>query len=751
MNQISSKDFQFLSGHTARETYAPKGHFRCFVEGVKCSHCLQKIESAFWDHPEVQNVRMDMGRSILNFQVSSKASLPELAKTVENLGFPTTPLKVDQDQEQAQKQASRRSLYKIGVAGVAAGNIMLLSVSLYSGADQSEFRNYFEWVSALLFLPVFFYSALPFYKVAWSDLSQRQISIDLPIVMALIGGTLLSFYHLVFTRGDIYFDSLAVLVFLLLSSRHFLSELQKKFLNPKYLQSFLSTSQALVKTPTGWKSRPIEELQAGDIVQLVPGKQLPADGQLLSEGGFLNSSVLTGESLPEKVGPRQSVFAGTLWISDPVSMQVQKTGDATRMGQVFQQMEKELMSKTPLLTLTDQVAKYFTMAILTISAVFLTSYIWVDSEEAIRRSLALIILACPCALALATPFAQSLALMRSAKLGAIIKNAAVLEALFQVKNIVFDKTGTLTTGQLQLTSIGQNLMTQNDEKALVALESLSHHPVAYCLVEYFQDKISPQHLPKVHASHPLKSGGLRGEVEGHQYSARKSTTQNLNNYGTSVDFYKDEKLIAQFQFADEIRESSRETCQSLERMGFSVHLLTGDLSAPSQHVAQALKISESRVYSSCSPEQKQQVISSLSHTMMVGDGVNDSVALAAADVGISVHGSMKNSLAASDIYLTHAGVQLIPDLLLLAKETRKVIKRNLFISVTYNISFGILALMGYVNPLVAAILMPLSSLTVMTSTVWGTSRLRTLDKSKKTKNNRGITNKQRKFSQVIVS
>lgn len=750
MSPGSSKDFQYLGGATARKTYAPNGDFRCFVEGVKCSHCLQRIESAFLTHPEVRSVRMDMGQSILSFQISEQAQLPELAQTVEGLGFPTTPLKVDQDHELAQKQASRRSLYKIGVAGVAAGNIMLLSVSLYSGADQTEFRNYFEWVSALLFLPVFFYSALPFYKIAWADIAKRQISIDLPIVMAIIGGTILSFYHLAFTGGDIYFDSLAVLVFLLLSSRHFLAELQKKFLNPKYLHSFLNTSQALVKTPNGWESRPVEDLKSEDIIQLKYGEQLPADGRLLEEGGFLNTSVLTGESLPEKVGPRQNVFAGTTWMSGPVSMQVQKIGDNTRMGRIFQQMEAELMRKTPLLTLTDRVAKYFTLAILSISAIFLASYLWVDSEEAIRRSLALIILACPCALALATPLTQSLGLMKSAKLGAIIKNAGALEALFQIKNVVFDKTGTLTTGQLRLTSIGRNLMTKTDEKALLALESLSCHPVAYCLLDYF-GRDAQDSLPEVLDHRRLKSGGISGTVFDHQYSARKSSTQEPNAFGPSVDFFRDEELIAQFQFADAVRSSSLETCQRLGQMGLPIHLLTGDLPAPSQHVAQTLGIPENHVYASQSPEQKQQVIKSLPHAMMVGDGVNDSVALAAADVGVSVHGSMKNSLAASDIYLTTAGVQRIPDLLTLATETRKVIVRNLTISVFYNLIFGILALVGYVNPLVAAILMPLSSLTVVISAVLGTSRMRMLDKLQKTQNNTDTTNKPRELSTVVAS
>lgn len=750
MSQETSKDFQFLSGATARKTYSPNGDFRCFVEGVKCSHCLQRIESAFLTHPEVQSVRMDMGQSILNFKVSDNANLPELAQTVEDLGFPTTPLKVDQDHEQARAKASRRSLYKIGVAGVAAGNIMLLSVSLYSGADQSEFRSYFEWVSALLFLPVFFYSALPFYKVAWSDVVKKSISIDLPIVMAIVGGTILSFYHLIFTGGDIYFDSLAVLVFLLLASRHFLAELQKRFLNPRYLQSFLTTTQALVKTSTGWEKRPVEDLKSGDVVQLAYGEQLPADGILLDQGGFLNASVLTGESLPEKVSPRQQVFAGTTWMSEAVTMKVEKTGDSTRMGKIFQQMETELLSKTPLLTLTDRVAKYFTFAILTISAVFLASYIWIDSEEAIRRSLALIILACPCALALATPLTQSLALMKSARLGAIIKNASALEALFSIKNVVFDKTGTLTTGQLRLTSIGRNLMSKSDEKALVALESLSSHPVAYCLVEYFKSSAGGD-LPEVKDFRLLSSGGVSAEIDDHQYSARKSTTQAKNTYGTSVDFYRDEELIGQFQFADEVRSSSPMTVSALKKLELPVHLLTGDLPSPSRQVAKALGIAPSNVYASQSPEAKQNTIKSLNPAMMVGDGVNDSVALAAASVGVSVHGSMKNSLAASDIYLTKAGVQLIPDLLILARETRRVIVRNLSISVLYNVTFGVLALLGFVNPLVAAVLMPLSSLTVVLSAVWGTSNLRKLE----IKNMVSVSGEPRKstpsVSQVVAS
>lgn len=735
MSTETVKKFQFLKNATAHIGYSEGGQFRCFVEGVKCSHCLQRIESAFLTHPEVKNVRMDMGKSILTFDIEPNADLSELASKVDDLGFPTTPLKVNQSEEQALKKATRQSLYRIAVAGVAAGNIMLLSVSLYSGADQSEFRSYFEWVSALLFLPVLFYSAIPFYRVAFSDIKKRQISIDLPIVIAIIGGAILSIYHLIATGGDIYFDSLAVLVFLLLSSRHFLDQLQKHYLNPKYLQSFLTLSHVSVKTETGWEERPVEALQPDDEILLQKGDQIPADGHLLNLGGYINSSVLTGESLPEPVGPRQSVFAGTTWMSSATPMVVKSLGDSTRMGQIFKEMEKELMTKTPLLTLTDRVAKYFTFVILSISAVFLASYLLIDAEEAIRRSLALIILACPCALALATPLTQSLALMKSAKLGAVLKNASALESLFKIKNVVFDKTGTLTTGQMRLTSIGQNLMTAEDELALVALETQSSHPVAFCLVDYFSTE--EMNLPAVTDFKQLSQGGVSADIGGHRYLARRSTTQSANNYGTSVDFYKDARLIAQFQFADKIRSNSLHAIQQLELLKYDVHLLTGDLKNPAQQVGYLLGIPENHIYDSKSPEEKQSIIKSLPNTMMVGDGVNDAVALASANVGISVHGSMKNSLAASDIYLTQSGIDLIPNLLILARETRHVIQRNLILSVIYNITFGVLALTGYVNPLVAAILMPISSVTVLISSVWGTQVLRQLIKKNKSSKKSG--------------
>lgn len=720
------KDFSYLDDPHLRPSYVEAGTFRCFIEGVKCSHCLEKIESAFDETPGVSEVRVNMGQSVLSAELSDDISVAQFLNKVESLGYPCTPLKADQSSENANRSAQKQSLYRIGVAGVAAGNIMLLSVSLYAGADESVFRTYFEWITALLFLPVLSYSSTPFYKIAWGDLKNKKISIDLPIVLAIVVGAGISYYHLIWTGGDIYFDSLATLVFLLLSSRHFLSQLQQRYLSPQYLKSFLNHDFAEVKDARGlWAKKPLSDVKAGDEVLVRAGERIPVDGVLVSHEGYLNSSILTGESWPEKKHSGEEVFAGTTWLSGQAVIRVTEVGASTRMGQIFKTMEEQLLTKTPLLTLTDRAAKRFTVAIVIIAGAFLAYYLPVDSTEAVRRSLALVILACPCALALATPLTQSLGLLKASRLGIIIKNASALESLYSIRTVLLDKTGTLTFGHFRFVDFEYNQMTIQDLSALVALERQSKHPVAFAIHEAFANQnLIPVEVAQFEV---LSSGGIQGSIGRDTYTAKRSEHAAHHNIGTSIDFFKNGARLATLKFADEIRPTSKAAIAELRALGVNVQMVTGDGPAPSLAVAKALDLEAKMVSYSQTPEQKHQIILNTPHAMMVGDGVNDAVALAAAQVGVSVQGSMQSSLAASDIYLTQPGIESLATALMLSHETYKVIVRNLVFSSFYNITFGAAALFGLVNPLVAAILMPLSSLTVVVSATVGTKKLRNLN------------------------
>ncbi|MCB0406796.1 MAG: heavy metal translocating P-type ATPase, partial [Bdellovibrionales bacterium] len=608
---------------------------------------------------------------------------------------------------------------------VCAGNIMLLDVSQYAGATESLFGHFFDLLMGILFLPILLYSAIPFYFTALADIRQRSISIDLPIALAIIGGGSIGYYHLFQGHGDLYFDSLSLLVFLLLSSRYFLSQLHKKYLSPEFLKSFISQEIVIVIENGQQLYKKVSDLKTGDLVYVQQNEVIPVDGTLHSVDGYVNSAILTGEARAEKKRIGENVFAGTTWLSESTIIKVEAIGNDTRMGQIFQSMEKELLVKTPLIALTDRAARYFTFSILTAGILFFIGYSFVDPTEAISRSLALIILACPCALALATPLTQGLGLMKAAQLGIIIKNANSLEKLQKVKNVILDKTGTLTFGHLRPTTGTLNHLSNEDQIAIFSLEQKSHHPVAFALREMLPQ---PTQLMTVENYKEIPEGGVEGLIDGHHYSCRKSLDKNYasENLGTKVDILKDGKSLAQIEFADEVRTYTKASIEQLKALSMEVYLLTGDLSGPALSIGKVLDIPESHIFSSKSPEEKNQFVKSLQNTMMVGDGVNDSVALAASDVGVSVHGSMKASLAASDIYLTSAGIQLLAPALMIAQETYKVIKSNLILSIVYNTIFGIAALAGYVNPLVAAILMPISSITVLLSSLWGTRKLREL-------------------------
>lgn len=717
----SSKEI-FTSSHQPNE-------MKFYVEGVHCSRCLSKIEKASHSFPGLENIHFDMSRNILTSKLKADGSFAQLAQTISQLGFKVSPLKSQDQGLDQQKKANRRLLIQLAVAGACTGNIMLYSVSLYSGAD-GEVGRAFEWISFLLFLPVILFSAWPFYQTTWAALKNKKPSIDLPIVFALLLGTLLSFYHLLIGSGDIYFDSLASLVFLLLAARMTLRQIQQRYLSTSYLKSFLGESVARLWQKDLNKTLlvPIESLKPGDTILVLQNEKLPVDGwQLTTAPTLINPSILTGESYPKKNLENDKCYAGTQLLSEKLLLQVDQVGENTRMGQIFTQMEKELQSKTPLIQLTDRLAHYFVLSVILIGSLFFLYYFSIDMEEAIRRSLALVILACPCALALATPLTHSLGLSWAAKRGIYIKNANILEKLNQIQNIAFDKTGTLTQGQFQILRwLQDHEPTDLDLAILLELEKNSEHPVAQVFKKTYHQRV----LPTVTIQNPREvvGEGVSGYYQKDFYEVKASPELGSQQIGTVVGLYKNHQLLYSVELGDYVFPDSAKTIHQLQQESHNVVLLSGDSPTSVRKVAQALGIPPSQAFAGQTPESKYQWILKHPQTMLVGDGANDSLAMASSFCGVAAKGSLESSLKACDVYLDNPGVGSVTELIHLSQETLKIIKRNLALSLFYNISAGAAALLGYVNPLVAAILMPVSSVTVLLSSIWGTQKLRKMRK-----------------------
>jgi Cu2+-exporting ATPase/Cu+-exporting ATPase len=717
-----------------------KTGMRFFVEGIQCTACLWIIDQIPDWIPQVENAHLNMSQNTLFVSLKEVGYFGKVASVLSALGYKAYPIKSLDEAKYFQKKENHQQLMRLGVAAACSGNIMLFSFSLYSGL-KGQMAGLFGYLNLAFFLPILFYCAQPFYRNLWRSLKAGRPSIDLPIVAAVIIGFALSLLNLIRGNDDFYFDSLSILIFLLLASRYLLSRTQQTFINSSYMQTFID-SQACQR----WNSKsneydkiPARQLNVDDKILVKEGERVPADGIILNEWVNINPSILTGESLPQKLFKDSVIYAGTQVVAGYAKILVKHTAGNSRIGQILKKVEEQIYNKTPLISLTDKAAQYFSIFILAAGALFFSFYINVDPAEAVKRTLALIILACPCALAFATPLTQSLSLRKASKKGYLIKNAESLEKLNYVKNAFFDKTGTLTQGQFEflkwkspyLEESGTFSPDQETLNAIYSIEVYSHHPIARTLVKHLEGKCVKK-LP-VHSLTEIPGSGISGTIDNDYYKIvsalpDENDRDDSDIISSLISIYKNGKLIAFACLGDRLHNDAKQTIAQLNTMGIKTHILSGDKSIPVSSVAKKLHIANEQSSSNLIPEKKNEIIKNFSHALMVGDGANDSLAMSSDTVSIAVQGSVESCLVAADIYVTREGVSPVKDLILLSKNTFGVIKRNLVFSFVYNFAGGLAALLGYISPLTAAILMPVSSLIVLSSAAFGTKFLRGFNK-----------------------
>lgn len=745
----------------------PSSGLNFFVEGMRCSKCVFKIEEGLRSVGLAHEARVNLASASLIVTPSASVSSEQIVDHLASLGFQAKIVKTKLDLAHNRSQAFRRSLVRLGVAGACSGNIMIFAVAVYAGADP-ETSRLFDWLSLGLFLPVILFSAQEFFANSYQAIKARRASVDLPIALALGLGTTLSTYHLFNHSGEVYYDSMSALVFLLLASRLYLQSIQQKYLLPVYLDSFLNSEPVLKRNPRSqqWEFTSWQDIAKGDLIKVLPGEKLPADGELTSEHTYLNTSMLTGESLPQKVSKHSLVFAGTQVESLAAEIKVLRVKEATRLGQILKKLQEEVMNKTPLVSLTDRFAQRFTLIVLLIGGTFLAFYSLVDLDEAVRRALALSLVSCPCALVFATPLAQSFAISMAAKKGYFFQKASALEKLTEIETIFFDKTGTLTQGQVKLLSFWPNQPDAEVASVILGLENSSSHPIALAIKRDLGDEGSAalisnwqEHVGRgvsgfykssfyeLSSAKDFQAGRTALLKTQHLFEDRKvefELSQSPEFFERSPELptesgiswnvlLRDGKPVLWMSFTDPLRPDSKTLIEKLQKKNLSVIIASGDQKQTVEEIGRQLGVDPQYLYSELSPEKKAELVQTYPRVLMVGDGHNDSLALAQAHVGIAVHGSMESSLRASEVYLTAPGVQPIAELLRLAGETMKVIKRSLVFSLIYNLAAGSAALFGFINPLVAAILMPLSSFFVLSHVAIGTSWLRTFGKTSEPK------------------
>lgn len=720
------------------------------VEGMHCAACIWLIEKLPSIVNGVREARVNWTRGTVTIGWNSKlVSLSRIAQTLHRLGYTPYPVR-ESERANRFKLENRKYLARIGVAAALAGNNMIISAALYLGmfshmaAGMSQLLRVASCVVGLIALLV---PGRIFLSSAFNAVRARSPHMDLPIALALLIGTVVGTINVIRGVGEIYFDSLAVLIFLLLIGRWLQFRQQASAADAVEMLYRLTPSIARKLVDGKTIETMVDLVEPDDLLEIHPGDVLPADGEIVDGGTRVDEAILTGESVPVSKTVGDEVSAGTTNQDSVVVMRVAKIGNGTRLSKIVDSVEEASLSKPQIVQWADKIGGYF-VAVVMLSAI--ATFVWwvnIDVEVAVERAIALLIVACPCALALATPLALAVAMGRSAKNKIMIKSGDVLQSLQKPGTIWLDKTGTLTMGELTVQTWHGDT---RHLSRIAALEERSGHPVAKAIVRFadtVHDSVAESASKNnvlerrlafslsrlVEEAVEIRGRGMVGVVGGTDVlignqalladhsvfpaAAQTKIAQNMIESGFSPCWVAiDGEVVGLAAIADSIRPEAFDAIRQLKKRGWEPGILSGDHPHIVARVAKRLNIPLDRILGGVDPEGKLKVVkesASKETVVMVGDGVNDSAALAAATVGIAVKNGAEASLAAAPIYFANPGLNPVLELLDISDSTARTMRTNLAVSLGYNLTFAGLAFLGFINPLVAAILMPISSLTVV--------------------------------------
>lgn len=730
----SSEDFSALDLSPYRSGEG-ESSLDFFLEGIHCTACVWILERLPEMTDEILSARLDMGRAILRVRVTAKGRFETAAKLLLQLGYRPHAVLTEADAEERLRKEDRLTLKRMGVAAFAAMNVMIYSVSLYTGVD-GRAALLFRGLSLLTGLPALTYSAWPFYRSALTSLRNRRVSIDLPISLAFIGGFIESVRQVALGTNLVYLDSLTSLVFLMLASRYALSRLERAELSKSGLLQSLLPSRVIRLSRSGSsevnrESVRISDLKVGDRIELSSGEKVPTDGIVESGLGWTDLSFLTGETKPIRVSAGDPVYAGSRFSDGSVAVRVTARGGDTRLGAIESRLEVITPNKNSRTERSDRWASVFLAIVIGLAGVLLISFGAGNSGEAIRRSLSLLIIACPCALALATPLTLSRAFRLAASRGILIRDLDAFERVLEADRVAFDKTGTLTGGHPKLKSwIWAEQVSDHEKGALLSvaytMESNARHPYGKAIARDLENR---ERVHLIRDLTPLEEVGRGVHVRYESSDFRLGRADTDEKKSSQIRFTRDGKLLADLEVDDELRAEAKDVVLNLKNRGFFVEILSGDSETAVRKIAEEAGIPEWK--SRLSPEEKQAellTIGGSKRAIVVGDGVNDALVLKDAFVGVAFNrgdgSSIEASLASADVAILTPNLSSVLDLLDVARRYRRTLIRNAIFSVLYNLAGASFAVAGYIHPLVAAIAMPVSALTVYFSTVIGLSDFR---------------------------
>lgn len=695
-------------------------HLSLAVEGVHCAGCIQKIESSLRKIPQVRSARLNFStrRLAVSWQ-GEKGLADKVAATITALGYKNSAF----DQENVSRSSEKEAkflLLCLGIAGFAAGNIMLVSFALWTTDIQTmgvATRDFLHWISALIAVPAIAFSGRPFFLSAFTALKSGRTNMDVPISVGLILTTSMSLFELVTHGEHAYFDSAVMLMFFLLIGRYldYLGRANARQAASDLLS--LMNGTATILEDGSFRSIMIKNIEKDMLLQIAMGEHIPADGIIVEGNTDIDTSLVTGESLPRAALKGSEILSGTLNLSAPILIRTLGTAEESQLGGMVRLMEQAEQSQAAYVRIADRVARLYTPVVhlLALAAFFgwliLGHMIW---QNALLIAATVLIITCPCALALAVPIVQVLAVSLLMKRGIMVRSGDVLERLATIDTVIFDKTGTLTLGQPQLIN-GDEIEPEIFALA-AAMAAHSHHPLAKALTKACHGEYQALTVNEIPGS------GLIAVHDGQELRLGRrawATSLPLPEHDNKMEivFSVNGRQPVSFLFKDELRSDAREVIRALELRGMHIHLLSGDRLNIVKSVAETLGLKD--FHAEMTPEQKFIYMNDLKRSghkiMMVGDGINDAPILAGADVSVSPASGIDIAKNASSVIFTGDLLNPLLQLLTIGTAAQRLVRQNFGMTIIYNMIAIPAAFMGYITPLIAAAAMSLSSLAVISN------------------------------------
>ncbi|MTE11033.1 cadmium-translocating P-type ATPase [Corynebacterium aurimucosum] len=706
------------------------------ITGMTCTSCSSRVERKL---NKLDNVEATVNFATESASVSydpATTTPADLIDVVEGAGYGAFTVDDEGEASASTADTAREGEASDILQRTLVSAALSLPVMLLSMVPALQFQNW-QWACLVLTTLVYVIGGAPFHRATWANLKHGAATMDTLITLgttAAFGWSLYALFfgdagmpgmtmHMTLRSNDaqmdhIYLESVGMVITFLLLGRWF--ELKAKGRSSEALTTLLTmgAKEATVLRGDTETRIPIGDLHEGEIFVVRPGEKIATDGVVLNGHSAVDESLLTGESLPVEVSPGSTVTGATINASGRLEVRATRVGADTVLAQMGALVTAAQTSKAPVQRLADRIAAVFVPIVIGIAILALLAHLWVGGvAPAFVAAVSVLIIACPCAMGLATPTAILVGTGRGAELGILIKGPEILESTRQIDTIVLDKTGTITEGQMSVAAV-QATAGHSEQEVLrlaAAAEQGSEHPIARAIRAAYDGE-----TPTAEDFHELAGRGIEATVEGTRVRVGRPPA-GYDGTGTQVGVYVADAVVGTIELQDRVKESAAAAISALQDLGLTPHLLTGDNTGAAHAVARAVGIDEANVTAEVMPADKVDTIARLQDrgrtVAMVGDGVNDAAALAQADLGIAMGAGADVAIEASDITVMNNDLHSVADAVRLARATLRIIKGNLFWAFAYNIILLPVAAFGLLNPLFAGIAMALSSVFVVSNSL----------------------------------